>query len=247
MIRLVIIDDEPGARATLQTFLHSYCPDITIVGEADDVPSGVSLIRKTEPDIVLLDIQMGKETGFDLLDKFSSPTFRVIFTTAYNQFALKAFKYAALDYLLKPIDPNELIKAIDRAKANFTKEKTYQLQIHNLLEANHKKYFDKMALPTTEGIIFIKVSDILYLQSNINYTYIFVKGEDRITASKTLKDYEEILPENTFCRIHQSYMCNINFVKKVLKEDGGFVLLDNGQKIPVSRRKKEDLLKLLNV
>jgi len=244
-LQLIIIDDEQDARSVLRTLIQTYCPDISIVGEARDVPSAVALIREKEPDIILLDIQLGEMTGFDLLDKFTQPEFRIIFTTAYDNFALKAFEYCALDYILKPIIPDKLLQAIDRAKANISKEKLFQQQIGFLLNGHQKKTFDKIALTISEGVVFVQLENILYLQSDVNYTLFFLTNEEKIMVSKTMKEFENLLPETIFFRTHQSYIVNIKFVKKILKEDGGYALLKNGKKIPISRRKKDSFLNLL--
>lgn len=244
-MKLVIIDDEADARTTLSSFLNTYCPDINIVGEAEDVPSGVALIRGIEPEIVLLDIHLGEFSGFDLLDKFTNPNFRIIFITAFNQYALKAFEYCALDYLLKPIDPDRLIKAIDKAKSNIIKDQTFLQQINSLQKIHRNKSFEKIALPSSEGLVFLGVENIIYLKSDINYTLFYTDKNEKIIVSKTLKDFEAILPKDNFCRVHQSYMVNLKFVKKYLKEDGGYALMENKDKVPISRRKKEYFLKLL--
>ena len=245
MIKLAIIDDEQDARSVLRALVQSYCPDVQIVGEAHDVPSGVGLIREAGPDIVLLDIQLGGQTGFDLLNKFLNPSFSLIFVTAYDEFAVKAFEYCALDYLLKPIDPDRLILAIGRAEAQVRKERTWGAQVSQFLKTHQTGVFDKIAIPTAEGFVFIKLEDIIYLQSDVNYTNFYMKGDERLIVSKTLKEFEELLPEETFCRTHQSYLLNILYVKKILKEDCGYALLESGEKIPISRRKKEGLMKRL--
>jgi len=244
-LKLVIIDDEQDARTTLRALLKQYCPDIQIVGEADNVMDGIGTIRSLLPDIVLLDIQLGNATGFDLLDKFSNPNFQVIFTTAYDQFALKAFKYAAIDYILKPIDPKDLIIAIDRAIKNLIPKSVYQQQIQQLLHDNNNQSFDKIALSTATGLHFLKIKDIVFLKAAANYTIFITANNEKIMVSKTLKEFEELLPDTLFFRIHQSYILNIQFIKKFLKEDGGYALLDNGKKLPIARRKKEAFLNLL--
>ncbi len=243
--RIVIIDDEPDAITIIKTFLTAYCPDLKVVGEATDVPSGVSVIRHQNPHLILLDVQLGKTTSFDILDKFDQPNFRVIFTTAHDQFALKAFQYNAMDYILKPIDPDALIKAVDKAKNAIQKDLLFDQQLGNLMQNIKTNTFDKITLSTSEGLVFVDLKDILYLKSDVNYTQFFLKKEGKILVSKPLKDYEELLPIDSFFRIHQSYIVNIQFVIKVLKEDGGYALLKNGKKVPISRRKKDAFLNLL--
>lgn len=244
-LKLVIVDDEADARSTLKLLLTQYCPDIELVGEAGDVPAGVALIRGVDPDIVLLDIHLREATGFELLNKFSNPSFVVIFITAFDSYALKAFHYCALDYLLKPVDPDRLIQAIDKANSSIEKEYSFKQQIDNLKDISRNKVFEKIALPSSEGISFVHLNDIIYLKSDANYTIFHSKNNERVMVSKSLKEYEDFLPEEIFFRTHQSYIVNIQFIKKVLKEDGGYALLENGDKIPISRRKKEAFLKIL--
>jgi two-component system LytT family response regulator len=245
MIKLVIIDNELDARITLKNLLQDYCPDLEIIGEADDVPTAVALIRNAEPDIVLLDIHLDNATGFDVLDKFSNPTFRVVFITAFDTYALKAFRYYALDYLLKPIDPNLLVKAIDKVKSDLEQKQFFQQKMNYMMEGHRSKSFDKIALPSAEGVSFLAIDDILYLHADGNYCSFFMQNGEKYMVSKPLKYFEEILPQNTFYRLHQSYIINVQFVKKILKEDGGYALLSNGKKIPISRRRKEGLISMM--
>lgn len=244
-LKLVMIDDEPDAIAIMQSYIHDYCDDLDIVGYANDVKSGIHLIRQTQPHIILLDINLGDKTGFDILDKFPNPSFRVIFITAYDQFALKAFHYNAIDYLLKPIDPNAFVHSIDKTMKAIYKDLLFeqQFQIGNLLQNYKTKTFDKITLSTSEGLIIIELKDILYLQSDVNYTKFYLTNGETAIVSKPLKDYENYLPKDVFYRIHQSYIVHLFHVKKILKEDGGIVLLRNGRQLPISRRKKDAFIK----
>lgn len=244
MLNAVLVDDEVDARSSLRTLLNKFFPNIEIIGEANGIQTGMQLIRKEQPQLVFLDIKMQDGTGFQLLDQFPKPDFRVVFVTAFDDFALKAFKYNALHYLLKPIDPDEFQQTIKTA-CQFIVKDLYHQQLTNLLENSRSNKFDKLALPTSEGLVFLKLEEIIYLQSEGNYTFFFTISGERIMVSKTIKNYEEILPSDTFYRIHQSYILNVKFIKKYLKEDGGLVLLDSGQKLPLSRRKKEGLLNML--
>ena len=224
-LKLAIIDDEVDARSVLRSFLQSYCPDIEIIGEAHNVSSAVSLIRLSNPDIILLDIHLKEEIGFDILDKFNNPSFKIIFITAHDNYALKAFRYYALDYILKPIDPDLFIKAIDKAKTDIKNRQPVQPQIDAAVSSLKTKTFNKIALPSSEGVAFIDIHNILYLQADGNYCCFFTIKEEKMMVTKTLKDFEQVLPEEFFFRTHQSYIVNIQFVKKVLKEDGGYALL----------------------
>ncbi len=244
MLNAVLIDDEVDARTSLRALVDKFCPDIEIIGEANGFKTGVQLIRKKQPQLVFLDIKMQDGTGFQLLDQFPKPDFRVVFVTAFDDFALKAFKYNALHYLLKPIDPDEFEKTL-KTVCQFIVKDLYHHQLTSLLESARNNKFDKLALPTSEGLVFINLEEIIYLQSEGNYTFFFTVPGERIMVSKTIKNYEQILSADTFYRIHQSYILNVKFVKKYLKEDGGLVLLDSGEKLPLSRRKKEGLLNML--
>jgi two-component system LytT family response regulator len=245
MKRIVLIDDEVHVREVLRNLLSGLCPGVEIIGEADSVASGVQLIRQLKPEGILLDISMEDGTGFDLLNAFPSPDFKVIFVTAYDEFAIKAFKYNALDYLLKPVDPKELVRAIDKIK--IEKQGIFQQKYYNFIQNSQQKQPLKIALNTQEGLVFIQLNQINYLAADSNYTTFFLLNKERIVVSRTLKDFEELLPPESFFRIHQSFMVSLDHVQKVLKEDGGFALVDGGIKIPVARRRKENFLKALGV
>lgn len=241
----IIIDDEPDARQSLQFLLTKHCPEIDIIDTAEGVSCGLQMIEKVKPQVVFLDIKMQDGTGFELLDQCPNPSFQVIFTTAHDDFALKAFRYHAIDYLLKPIDPKELYQTIHLVHKRIHQQAFQQQQLFDLLENSKASRFDKLTLSTSEGLVFLKVEDIIYLQSEGNYTFFVTQQGEKIMVSKTIKNYEEILPSEKFHRIHQSYLLNLSYLKKFLKEEGGMLLLTNGEKLPVSRRKKEGLLKLL--
>jgi len=243
-MKSIIIDDEPKARLALRLSLQNFCPNIQIIGEADGVESGWQVIKEKKPQLVFLDIRINGGLGFELLDKFDKPTFKVIFITAYNEFALKAFRYNALDYLLKPIDPDELIEAVKKISQDKISDILTE-QINNLLEVSQKKIFDKIALTTSEGTNFLKLKNIVKLVSDGSYTTFHTNSREEITVSRGIKEFETLLPTDTFCRTHQSYIVNIDFVKKILKEDGGYILLENEDKVPISRRKKNDLMELM--
>ena len=242
--RAVVIDDEPHSRLTLKIFLKEYCPDVEVAGEADGVMKGVHLIRQVHPDVVFLDVEMEDGTGFDLLDKFRNPAFQVIFTTAYNEFALKAFRYNAIDYLLKPIDIDELIRAVDRI-APGKQSSGYAEQISNISENNRTGRFEKIAVASNEGLHFINLKDIVRLESDVNYTTFYLASSERITVSKTLKNFEELLPGNEFFRPHQSHIVNLTYIKKILRQDGGYLLMEGNSKIPIARSRKEELLSMV--
>jgi two-component system LytT family response regulator len=238
MIRIGLIDDEPAARQALRTLLSKLCPDVEVVGEADGVASGVKLIRQTNPHAVLLDISMEDGSGFDLLDLFPSLPFKVIFTTASDEFALKAFRYNALDYLLKPVAPKELLAALDRIGGESLEINS--LKVRNALEDTRRERLERIALTSQEGLVFLHLDQIIHLESDGNYTTFYMVGKERHVVARPMRAFEELLPPAAFFRIHQSHMVHRRFVKKVLKEDGGYALMEDGSKLPLARRRKEE-------
>ncbi len=245
MLKVLIIEDELNAVTTLQSYIGKYLEEVTVVGVANSKTEGISLIANTEFDLVLLDINLGDGTGFEVLEQSAGKKFHTIFTTAYDEFAIKAFKYSALDYLLKPINPQEFIDAVARVKVLEKGTQQAQLKYASGIAASGE--VDKIVVNSSNEIHFIRIDEILRLESYSNYTDIYLVDGQRITSTKTLKHYENMLSESNFFRIHQKHLVHIKYIKKYLKEDGGYVLLSDASKLEVSRRKKEDLLnKLLN-
>ena len=243
MLTAIIIDDELKGRIALKQKLHDYCAEIHLAGEAENGMEGMKLIEKIQPDIVFLDIEMPRMDGFEMLHRLPEKNFHLIFTTAYDQYAIKAIKYAAFDYLLKPIDIEELKLAVSKIYS--------QQQIHTgkkleLLDQNlYKNNFNKIAVSTLEGLLFFNISDIIQLEANSNYTSIYFTNRPKLIASKTLKDFEELLPPDIFFRTHHSHLINLNFIKRYIKGDGGQIELQNGNYVDVARRKKDAFLKAI--
>jgi two-component system LytT family response regulator len=202
------------------------------------------ILRSHEVDLVLLDVQMEDGTGFDLLDRFKTWHFNVIFTTAHDEFAVRAFRYHAIDYLLKPIAPEDLVEAVNNAKARSDNE-LRQKQFQHLLETTTNRSFDRLTLNTSTGPIFINTQEISHIETYGNYVFVFLVNNERHLVSRNLKEFEEMLPEPAFFRIHQSHMVNTAMVKKFEKDDGGYAVMKNGVKLPVARRRKEEFLKVL--
>ncbi|MDQ3142468.1 MAG: LytTR family DNA-binding domain-containing protein [Bacteroidota bacterium] len=245
MKRVAIIDDETDARQLMRSFLNTYCPDVDIAGEADSVESAYKLIRQVNPQVILLDISMEDGTGFELLDKFQNPFFQVIFITAHDEFALKAFRYNALDYLLKPVNPEELAKAIDRIGA--VPPEDYSSRISNLLENNRKKTFDKIMLTSMEGMIFLRLDQIVRIESDASYTTFYLMNNERHLITRPIIDFEDFLNSEGFFRLHQSHIVNLSYVKKILREDGGYALMEDGEKVPIARRRKDEFLETMKL
>jgi len=243
VLKVIIIDDENNAVKTLQSYLDRYVKDVVVVGVANSKKEAVQLINDTNFHLILLDINLGDGTGFEALEESVDKDFFVIFTTAYDQHAIKAFKYSALDYLLKPINPEEFMQAIERVRA--LKEKVQKSQISNASEIVKTGKINKIVINSSNEIHFLEIAEVIRLESYKNYTDIFLIDGRKITSTKTLKFYENLLSETHFFRIHQKHLVNTLFIKKFLKEDGGYVLLTNKSKLEVSRRRKEDLLKTL--
>jgi len=246
MLRTIIIDDEAHILQALEKLVKQYCPNINIVGKADGVTTGVEIIKKYNPDLVLLDIQMDDGTGFDLLKQLEPVDFKVIFITAYDQYAIKAFKFSALDYLLKPVDADDLVSAVGKAEKLLMDELNTQL---DTLADNMKtddKSKNKIILKTFDNIHLVKISDIIYCESDINYTSFYMQNGNKIVMSTTLKEYEEMLGEYGFYRVHRSYLINMIHIERFEKTEGGYIVLSNGNKVPVSSRKREYLLELFD-
>ena len=240
MIKAVIIDDEKNSRENLRGLLNVFHNELSIIGEADGFKSGVELIKNKKPELVFLDIQMPDGSGFRLLESFVDPDFYVIFTTAFDQFAIKAIRFSALDYLLKPIDPDELKLAVQKA---ISKQNTNSGASFKILKENtHNTEPKKIILSTSEGLHVIHLKDIIRCESDDYYTRFFFADKSKLMISKTLKDVEEMLHDSGFIRTHKSHLINITYIKGFLKNDGGYIILTNGEKIPVSRRKKEYIL-----
>jgi len=247
MIRSIIVDDEFKSRESLKILLEDYCEDISVDATCQNVAEALNAINDIKPDVVFLDIQLQRETGFDLLNKFKNFDFEVIFTTAYTEYAIKAFKFSAIDYLLKPIDIAELKRAIEKVAKSRTNSITARLQqlLQNLSNGSSESY--KLALPTSDGLIFVKVNDILYCEASGNYTEIVMADNKKYIVSRTLKEYDDMLSEQNFYRIHHSYLINLNGIKKYVRGDGGYVIMNNDKLLDVSKRKKEGFLSRIKI
>jgi two-component system LytT family response regulator len=241
MLKALIVDDEAKARRILEELLKEYCPDIQVVSTADDVPSAVKAIQKFQPDLVFLDIEMPQYTGFQLFDFIADLNFEVIFTTAYREYALQAFEVSAIDYLLKPIQIERLIGAVEKVR----KQRLQQIneRIQTLKSNLEQDFIQKIALPVAEGLLFVELADIIYLAAEGAYTQIYLTSGKKILVSKNIKSFEESLVHPHFFRVHRSYIINLNRVKQYLRQEGGIIIMDNGAEVDVSKERKEDFLK----
>lgn len=247
MIRTILVEDEVKARETLANMLGLYCPSVEIIDQADCVERGVKSIQYNNPDLVILDIQMPDGTGFDLLKKLKTHNFKLVFVTAYEEHAIKAFKFSAIDYLLKPVDAEDLVETITKIERLIEYEHN-QIKLKALLEniENISTEVKKIVLKTSESIHIVKVKDIIRCESSSNYTQFFFHDGKKLLVSKTLKEYDELLSDYGFFRVHQSHLVNTQYIKSFEKGEGGFLVMTDESKIPVSFRKKEGLLKLFD-
>jgi two-component system LytT family response regulator len=244
MITAIIIDDEQKGRMSLKQKLGDYCSNVQLIGEADNGEEGIRLIEKHHPRIVFLDIEMPRMDGFEMLQRLHENDFHLIFTTAYDHYAIKAIKYAAFDYLLKPIDIEELQATIANIDGKKKNQVSMQVELLQQSMQQPKKQLNKLAIPTLDGLLFYDINEIVHLEANSNYTNIHLLNRTKIIASKTLKEFEELLPDDIFFRTHHSHLINLNFIVRYIKGDGGQIELQNGTHVEVSRRKKEEFLKI---
>lgn len=249
MITALLIDDDSNLRNGMKSLLARYAPEIRIIGEADSVETGVKIVLQNQPQVVFLDIHLGDGSGFDLLEEVNQRgklNSQIVFITAHEQYAIKAFRFSALDFLLKPVDPEELQKVIEKLQHVIDKNDSVA-HIDLLLENIRKKVdnFKRIALSNSDGIHLFEVSDIIRCESEDNYTKFYIKNSKPILISKTLKEYEELLTEHGFERIHQSHLINLAYLKSYIKKDGGYVIMADNANLPISQRKKERLQELL--
>ncbi|HZV69018.1 MAG TPA: LytTR family DNA-binding domain-containing protein [Saprospiraceae bacterium] len=240
----IIVDDEKHCREVLEHLLSRHCHEVRLLANCASGAEVLGILQEESPDILFVDIEMPGMNGFELLEKCGERDFEIIFTTAYNEYAIKAIKHSALDYLLKPIDKEELKIAVARARAQKTQKPSDRINdLLQLLEM--KKPAKRFAAATLEGLIMVNADDILYCESDSAYCKLYFSDGKSLLLSRTLKDVEESLSGENFCRIHHSYLINLNYVQKYIKGEGGEVIMNNGVNLPVSRTKKQDFLKLL--
>ena len=244
----VLIDDEPGALAVMQLLLQKHCIQINIVGKTSNSVEGAALIKAKRPDIVFLDIEMPQLNGFQVLEQVEDIDFHLIFTTAYDQYAVQAFRYSAVDYLLKPIVAEDLINAMTRLESRYkgNREQMQALE-QNIQSVRNQQFPDRITLPHTRGYIFQKTADIIYCEAHNTYTKFYIEGKEPLMISKPLGDVEEMLNGGPFFRTHRQYLVNIQKITELLRTDGGFLLMSDGQEIPIVRTRRQELLDMMKV
>lgn len=245
--KAIIVDDELGARESLSKMLEKNCKNIEVVAKADNMMNAFIEITNHQPDLVFLDIEMPNGNAFDLLEKFKEINFNIIFVTAYDHYAIKAIKFSAIDYILKPVDPEELISAVSRFESQHeTKnslDKKFKTLLSNVKPENKLK---KVGIPDGDGLIFINLADIIRCDSDGNYTYFLLTSGKKIVASRTLGEYEQMFAEDNFFRVHRSHLINLEHVKKYIKGEGGYVVMSDNSQVEVSRRNKNEFLEKLS-
>jgi len=245
MIKAILIDDEVHCLDTLSILLKEYCPEVQIIEKCHSGREGLLSIKKTEPDLVFLDIEMPGMNGFEMLEQFAGISFAIIFTTSYDQYAIRAIRFSALDYLLKPIDPSELIGAVRKVieQRHLPMAEQFQMLLKQIQNKDH--HFNKIAVPTAEGFELIPADQVIRCEADDNYTHLFLKNKAKITACRTLKEVEEQLHDFTFfIRVHHSHVVNLNEVTKYIRGEGGYLVMSDDSSVNVSRSRKEALLKL---
>jgi two-component system, LytTR family, response regulator len=243
-MKAILIDDERDALEMLEWIIRKHAPEVEILALCDSALDGLEKVKSLKPDLVFLDIEMPQLNGFDLLERLGKYDFEVIFTTAYNQFAIKALKICALDYLLKPIDADELKTAVSKALNRKPNTSTQQLEMLLSYFKPEKPKTRRVALTASDHLVFVETKDIIYCESDSNYTTFFMVNGQKVIVSKTLKDVEEILEGEDFFRIHASYLINMKHVAKFTRGDGGYVVMSNQQHITVSRKKKDEFFEM---
>ncbi len=247
-MKAILVDDENGSRESLAKLIEKNCLQVQIVAKVNSMQAGLTAIQQHEPELVFLDIEMPNGSGFDMLEKIKDIDFDVIFTTAYDQYAIRAIKFSAVDYLLKPVAAEELMSAVKRVEDKRETKKAhadkYQVLLSNMKGESKLK---KVAIPDGDGLIFVSLSDIIRCDSDGNYTYFILSNGKKVVSSRTLGEYEEMFEGENFFRIHRSHLINLDHVKKYLKGEGGYVVMSDNSQVEVSRRKKNEFLEKLAV
>jgi len=248
MLNIAIVEDEKHSRESLKNLLEEFCEDVSVVGMAGTVDEAIQLLKVKKPDLVFMDIELQTGTGFDVLEALKDQYFEVIFTTAFEQYAIKAIKFSSIDYLLKPIDIEELQNAVRKAQ-DRSEEKLYKKQLEILISNFRQPNDDhrNICLSTAEGVEFIKVQDIMYCQANGSYTDFMLKNGQKLVVSKHLKEYETLLSGHSFMRVHNSFLINLLEVKRFVKTDGGYILMNDNATISISQKKKEEFMERMSL
>ncbi len=239
-LKTIIVDDEQNAVDFVSSIIQEYCPGLEVAGKANNVVEGVEKIREVQPDLVFLDVEMPNGTGFDLLTHFPEKNFEVIFITAFNHYAIRAIRFSAVDYILKPINITEFIEAVERViKKRAGKTGNSNESFRVLMENLKTSHPSRLAIPTSDGMEYLNPREIIRIEADRSYSWFFLSGNRKILVSKHLKEFQDLLDERSFFRSHNSHLINLRFVKKFIRKDGGFIEMQDGVEIPISRNKKD--------
>lgn len=244
-LRAILVDDELNSLQNLQQKLEGFCPDVAIVAVTQKPEEGILLIRQHQPDVVFLDIEMPRMSGFRMLEQLGDYDFDIIFTTAYNHYSIDAIRISAFDYLVKPIGIEELQHAVERLSKSLHRQTKEKIDILKKSLNDSRSQEDKIAISTSEGIEFIPIKNIIHIESKSNYSKIFLIDNKSMMVTKILKDFEEMLLPYNFYRVHNSHLINLTYIQKYVRSEGGHVMLQDGTLIDISRRKKEEFLKMI--
>ncbi|MEO6812805.1 MAG: LytTR family DNA-binding domain-containing protein [Ginsengibacter sp.] len=244
-LKAILVDDELPSLQNLEHKIIEFCPDIKIIATAQKPENAIKLIEQIRPDVVFLDIEMPRMNGFKMLEEIKEKNFDIVFTTAYNHYAIDAVRMSAFDYLVKPVSVNDLQNSVERLLKSHTKQTPEKLDVLRQSLSDSRSQKDKITISTNDGVEFIEISQITRIESSSNYSKIYFKDGTSILVTRLLKDFEEILLPYRFFRIHNSHLINLNYIKKYVRGDGGQVIMQNNEIIDVSRRKKEEFLRLI--
>lgn len=239
MLRAVIVDDERDAIQFITSIIEEYCPEIEVAGTASNAASGVSKIQEVKPDLVFLDVEMPHGSGFDLLSSFPNKSFDVIFITAFNHYAIRAIKFSAIDYILKPINISEFKEAVEKVKDKRNDSEYRNLNYETLLENLKAGFPSKLAIPTSEGMEYLDTKEIIRIEADRSYSWFYMVGGEKHLVSRNLKEYQELLGDQNFFRPHNSHLINLNHVKKYVRHEGGYIIMSDESSVPMSRGKKD--------
>lgn len=242
MIKTVIIDDENDAIQFITSLVEEYCPDLRIVATAQSAAEGTDVIRREDPDLVFLDVEMPRGTGFDLLSNFPEKTFDVIFVTAFNHYAIKAIKFSAVDYILKPINISEFVESVNKVIAKREGKEQSPREYRTLLENLSTSIPSKLAIPTSDGMEYLKTGDIVRIEADRSYSWFYLADGNKYLVSRNLKEYQELLSDYNFFRSHNSHIINLHHVKKYIRHEGGYIIMSDESTVPLSRGKKDVFL-----
>jgi two-component system LytT family response regulator len=239
-LRSLIVDDEANAVDFINSIVEEYCPDLEIVGKAYNVDEGIAKVEETKPDLIFLDVEMPNGTGFDLLDHFPDKKFDVIFITAFNHYAIKAIKFSAVDYILKPINITEFIEAVSkvvrkRSDSQYSSSQSLRILMENLRSGSPSR----LAIPTADGMEYLNPKEIIRIEADRSYSWLYLTGNRKILVSKHLKEFQDLLSDRYFFRSHNSFLINLKYVRKFVRKEGGYIEMQDGEQIPISRNRKD--------